>query len=78
MITLSILEQHLLQFPYFDACLVCLFSIIINPIFIFPIKTLRISIKIINRLFGDDRHDEVYDIYIGLNGTLFLHYRTQI
>ena len=55
MITLDILEQCLLLFPYFDACLVCLFSIIINPIFIFPIKTLRISIKIINR-FGDDRH----------------------
>ena len=48
MITLDILEQRLLQFPYFDACLVCLFSIIISPIFIFPIKTLRISIKIIN------------------------------
>ena len=51
MITLDILEQRLLQFPYFDACLVCLFSIIINPMFIFPIKTLRISIQIINR-FG--------------------------
>ena len=25
MITLDILEQHLLQFPYFDACLVCFF-----------------------------------------------------
>ena len=25
MITLDILEQRLLQFPYFDACLVCLF-----------------------------------------------------
>ena len=75
MITLDILEQRLLPSPYFDACLVCLFSIIINPIFIFPIKTLRISIKIINRLFGDNMK---YDIYIGLNGTLFLHYRTQI
>ena len=63
MITLAILEQRLLQFPYFDACLVCLFSIIINPIFIFPIKTLRIRIKIINRLLFGDRH-EVYDIYI--------------
>ena len=79
MITLDILEQRLLPSPYFDACLVCLFSIIINPIFIFPIKTLRISIKIINRLFGDDvMIDMKYDIYIGLNGTLFLHYRTQI
>ena len=54
MITLAILEQRLLQFPYLDACLVCLFSIIINPIFICPIKTLRVSIKLINR-FGDDR-----------------------
>ena len=54
MITLAILEQRLLQFSYFDACLVCLFSIIINPIFIFPIKTLRVSIQLINR-FGDDR-----------------------
>ena len=54
MITLDILEQRLLPSPYFDACLVCLFSIIINPIFIYPIKTLRISIKIINR-FDDDR-----------------------
>ncbi len=25
MITLAILEQRLLQFPYFDACLVCFF-----------------------------------------------------
>ena len=25
MITLDILEQRLLQFPYFDACLVCFF-----------------------------------------------------
>ena len=54
MFTLDILEQRLLQFPYFDACLVCLFSIIISPIFIFPIKTLRVSIQLINR-FGDDR-----------------------
>ena len=54
MITLDILEQRLLQFPYFNAYLVCLFSIIINPIFIFPIKTLRVSIQLINR-FGDDR-----------------------
>ena len=54
MITLDILEQRLLPSSYFDACLVCLFSIIINPIFIFPIKTLRVSIQLINR-FGDDR-----------------------
>ena len=53
MITLDILEQRLLPSPYFDACLVCLFSIIINPIFICTIKTLRVSIKSINR-FGDD------------------------
>ena len=52
MITLDILEQRLLPSPYFDACLVCLFSIIINPIFICPIKTLRVSIQIINR-FGE-------------------------
>ena len=52
MITLDILEQRLLPSPYFDACLVCLFSIIINPIFICTIKTLRVSIKSINR-FGE-------------------------
>ena len=62
MITLAILEQRLLQFPYFDAYLVCLFSIIINPIFIFPIKTLRISIKIINR-FGDDRKKNIPNMH---------------
>ena len=45
MITLDILEQRLFPIPYFDACLVCLFSIIINPIFICTIKTLRVSIK---------------------------------
>ena len=62
MITLAILEQRLLQFSYFDAYLVCLFSIIINPIFIFPIKTLRISIKIINR-FGDDRKKNIPNMH---------------
>ena len=54
MFTLDILEQRVPRMSYFDACLVCFFSIIINPIFIYPIKTLRISIKIINR-FDDDR-----------------------
>ena len=62
MITLDSLEQRLLQFPYFHACLVCLFSIIINPIFIFPIKTIRISIKIINR-FGDDRKKNIPNMH---------------
>ena len=62
MITLAILEQRLLQFPYFDACLVCFFSIIINPIFISPIKTLRISITIINR-FGDDRKKNIPNMH---------------
>ena len=64
MITLDILEQRLLPSPYFDACLVCLFSIIINPIFICPIKTLRVSIKLINR-FGDDRK-KTYQICIDM------------
>jgi hypothetical protein len=50
MLTLDILEQHLLRMSYFDGYLVCLFSIIINPIFIYTIKTLQISIKIINRI----------------------------
>ena len=62
MITLDILEQRLLQFSYFNACLVCLFKIIINPIFISPIKTLRISITIINR-FGDDRKKNIPNMH---------------
>jgi hypothetical protein len=41
MITLDILEQRLLPSSHFDACLVCLFSIITKSIFICPIKTLR-------------------------------------
>ena len=62
MITLDILEQRLLPSPYFDACLVCLFSIIINPIFICPIKTLRVSITLINR-FGDDRKKNIPNMH---------------
>ena len=53
MITIDILEQHLLQCPYFDANLVCLFSIFPFTIFIYPIKTILTSITIIN-LFDND------------------------
>ena len=62
MITLDILEHRLLQWSTFDTYLVCFFSIIINPIFISPIKTLRISITIINR-FGDDRKKNIPNMH---------------
>ena len=62
MITLDILEQRLLQFPYFDACLVCFFFDHHQIDLLFPIKTLRVSITTINR-FGDDRKKNIPNMH---------------